>query len=157
MTKKGKLILIVDNSGSMGEASKFHIAENLIKFINESICAKTTQFDSFIIYLWSDEIVEKNYDSNNFSLSKCSGKANLDKLTDFLKKEIYNEPLKAILLTDWSHKTKNKNNFKLWLKSMPKLSIKIIQIEIGKTELHNDKSGLLFHPQNIYGVINTWI
>ena len=157
MKENSNLLLIIDTSGSMGEASKSYTAENLIQFIYESIDMKSVQFSSSSLYSWSEkvEIIGNNIDE--FIPLKYNGQADVNNLIDFLKNKCTNDLTKVLIVSDWSIRRKDKNDFESWLDSETKLSVRIVQTEVGKTELNRYQKDRIFHPQNIYSAIHSWI
>jgi len=151
------LLLIIDTSGSMGEASKSYAAENLIKFIYESIDMKSVQFSSLSLYSWSKKVELIGNDIDEFIPLKYNGQVDVNNLIDFLKNKCTNDITKVLIVSDWSISRKDKNNFESWLDLETKISVRIVQTEVGNTELNRYHTDRIFHPQNIYSVIHSWI
>lgn len=157
MDAKEKLLIILDTSGSMAEASKSDIADNLVKFIYESIDMKSVPFKSSSLYSWTNKITKIVNDIGVHVPPKYNGQTDVNNLIKFLKNKCTNDLMKVLIISDWNISSKDKNNFESWLDSEAKISVRIIQIEVGKTEIDRYHLDRIFHPQNIYSAIHSWL
>ena len=157
------LYIVADISGSMGEAAKLYILRNLINYIRERLHLSNNNlpFNKICVITWNEKVKHVKIDfQNKLPAFKVSGKADVEKLTQYFDKIPQNNKVKSrlLILSDWQLEKERKNIFINWAKKQNNYSIRVIPIEIGisASKIIKMSSKNYFHPQDISKALSPW-
>ena len=157
MLDKSSLMVIADNSGSMGEAAKPFILKDMLSFINESLkLGSSLSFSKAEFYCVNAQIKLLNVNSkDSLDNIKFNEKFNIEEVIKLLKKNSNNIE-RVLILSDWKLSMNEKNIFFNFAKKQNMYSIRVVLIEIGLSidDVNKINSKIFYHPQDIQKALN---
>lgn len=155
MTDRSNLVVIADNSGSMGEVAKPYILKEMLSFINETLVVDNKlPIDKIEVYS-----VNNTIDLLNTKVDKLNFRYNFDinEVIKLLNTNIENCN-RVLILSDWQFSNSDKKKFINFVKTQNTYSIRVLLIEIGLSieDVKKINSKNFFHPQDIQRALHPW-
>jgi len=157
MSNNSTLVVIADNSGSMGEVAKPHILKEMLNYIIDAkIIDNYLSFNKVKVYSVNNRVESLNANSN-FSKLKFRNNFDINEAIKLLSTKIDNCN-RVLILSDWKYTNSDKKKFINFAKTQNAYSIRVVLIEIGLCieDVNKINSKNFFHPQDIQRALHPW-